>query len=177
MAVTEGPLFRRMLSDKGRTAISHYFVMDWVSIWKDIAGGLLLAGVLAVFVPKEVWQAFFLTSHPKLTTCWSPLVGPIVAVLLFVCSVEMYRLRRFVERGQQFRRCAGLHLRRFDRASDPEHLSEILRSAGQRVSVRHNVRFNGRSRAVIIAFAPHSGRCDHRYPRSIVIPAVSARSP
>src|SRR5207244_972950 len=29
MAVTEGPLFRRMLSDKGRTAISHYFVMDW----------------------------------------------------------------------------------------------------------------------------------------------------
>jgi len=87
MAVTEGPLFRRMLSDKGRTAISHYFVMDWVSIWKDIAGGLLLAGVLAVFVPKEGWQAFFLTSHPKPTTCWSALVGPIVAVLSFVCSV------------------------------------------------------------------------------------------
>ena len=61
MAVTEGPLLKRMLSDKGRTAISHYFVMDWVSIWKDIAGGLLLAGVLAVFVPKEGWQAFFLT--------------------------------------------------------------------------------------------------------------------
>lgn len=86
-AVTEGPLFRRMLSDKGRTAISHYFVMDWVSIWKDIAGGLLLAGFLAVFVPKEGWQAFFLTSHPKLTTFWSPLVGPVVAVLSFVCSV------------------------------------------------------------------------------------------
>lgn len=87
MAVTEGPLFRRMLSDKGRTAISHYFVMDWVSIWKDIAGGLLLAGFLAVFVPKEGWQGFFLTSHPKLTTFWSPLVGPVVAVLSFVCSV------------------------------------------------------------------------------------------
>ena len=87
MAVTEGPLFKRMMSDRGRTAISHYFVMDWVSIWKDIAGGLLLAGVLAVFVPKEGWQAFFLTSHPKLTTFWSPLVGPIVAVLSFVCSV------------------------------------------------------------------------------------------
>jgi uncharacterized protein len=57
MTVSEGPLFRRMLSDKGRTAISHYFVMDWVSIWKDIAGGLLLAGVLAVFVPQRGWQA------------------------------------------------------------------------------------------------------------------------
>jgi uncharacterized membrane protein YraQ (UPF0718 family) len=87
MSVTEGPLFRRMLSDKGRTAISHYFVIDWVSIWKDIAGGLLLAGFLAVFVPKEGWQAFFLTSHQKLTTFWSPLVGPVVAVLSFVCSV------------------------------------------------------------------------------------------
>jgi len=87
MAVTEGPLFRRMFSDKGRTAISHYFVMDWVSIWKDIAAGLLLAGFLAVFVPKEGWQAFFLTSHPKLTTFWSPVVGPVVAVLSFVCSV------------------------------------------------------------------------------------------
>lgn len=32
MAVTEGPIFRRILSDKGRTAISHYFVMDWVSV-------------------------------------------------------------------------------------------------------------------------------------------------
>jgi len=61
--------------------------MDWVSIWKDIAGGLLLAGVLAVFVPKEGWHAFFLTSHPKLTIFWSPLVGPVVAVLSFVCSV------------------------------------------------------------------------------------------
>jgi uncharacterized protein len=87
MAVTEGPLFKRILSDKGRTTISHYFVMDWVSIWKDIAGGLLLAGVLAAFVPKEGWQAFFLTSHPKLSTFWSPLVGPVVAVLSFVCSV------------------------------------------------------------------------------------------
>ncbi|HEX3103449.1 MAG TPA: permease, partial [Terriglobales bacterium] len=99
MAVTEGPLFRRMLSDKGRTAISHYFVMDWVSIWKDIAGGLLLAGVLAVFVPKEGWQAFFLTSHPKPTTCWSPLVGPIVAVLLFVCSVGNVPLAPFCGTG------------------------------------------------------------------------------
>jgi uncharacterized protein len=31
MAVTEGPLLRRIFSGKGQTAISHYFVMNWAS--------------------------------------------------------------------------------------------------------------------------------------------------
>jgi uncharacterized membrane protein YraQ (UPF0718 family) len=87
MAVTEGPLFRRMVSERGRTAISHYFVMNWVSLWQDIGGGLLIAGALAAWVPTEFWRAFFLTSHPVLATFWGPIVGPIVAILSFVCSV------------------------------------------------------------------------------------------
>jgi hypothetical protein len=41
MAVTGKSLLRRIFSGQGRTAIGHYFVMDWISIWKDIAGGLL----------------------------------------------------------------------------------------------------------------------------------------
>src|SRR2546427_4861065 len=64
MSVTEGPLLKRILSEEGKTAISHYFVMDWVAIWRDIAGGLLLAGALAVWVPKDFWKAFFLSPHP-----------------------------------------------------------------------------------------------------------------
>ncbi len=87
MSVTEGPLFKRLFSTKGWTAVSHYFVMDWAAIWKDITGGLLLAGALATWVPNHAWQSFFLTSHPLLTKFWSPLVGPIVAILSFVCSV------------------------------------------------------------------------------------------
>src|SRR2546421_1044954 len=66
MSVTEGPLVQRMLSSKGRTAISHYFVMDWVSIWKDIAAGFLLAGALPAWVPRDFSQSFFSTSHPVL---------------------------------------------------------------------------------------------------------------
>jgi uncharacterized protein len=61
--------------------------MDWAAIWKDIVGGLLLGGALATWVPNHAWQSFFLTSHPLLTKFWSPLVGPIVAILSFVCSV------------------------------------------------------------------------------------------
>ena len=48
MAVIEGgSLWQRITSDEGRTAISHYFVMDWAAIWMDIVGGLLIAGALA----------------------------------------------------------------------------------------------------------------------------------
>ena len=87
MSVRGGPLLKRILSPEGKTAISHYFVMDWVAIWKDIAGGLLLAGALAAWVPNEFWTAFFLSSHPVLAKFWGPVVGPLVAIASFVCSV------------------------------------------------------------------------------------------
>ena len=88
MSVTEGgSLWQRMTSDRGLTAISHYFVMDWAAVWLDIVGGLLIAGALAAWVPNAFWQSFFLTGHPVLATLWGPLVGPLVAVISFVCSV------------------------------------------------------------------------------------------
>src|SRR5207253_9026202 len=74
MSVTEGgSLWQRMTSDRGRTAISHYFVMDWAAVWLDIFGGLLIAGALATWVPNELWQSFFLTGHPVLATLWGPI--------------------------------------------------------------------------------------------------------
>jgi uncharacterized protein len=87
MEVTEGRLWQRIWSDKGRTAISHYFVMDWVSVWKDVVGGLLIAGALAAWVPMDWWPRIFLTSHPLWARVWGPVVGPVIAVLSFVCSV------------------------------------------------------------------------------------------
>jgi uncharacterized protein len=87
MSVHEGSVWQRMTSSRGRTAISHFFVMDWASLWLDIAGGLLIAGALAAWVPNDFWQAFFLQGHPILAKLWGPLVGPVVAILSFVCSV------------------------------------------------------------------------------------------
>jgi uncharacterized membrane protein YraQ (UPF0718 family) len=88
MSVTEGgTLWQRMTSERGFTAISHYFVMDWAAVWLDIAGGLLIAGALAAWVPNSFWQSFFLTGHRVLATLWGPIVGPLVAVISFVCSV------------------------------------------------------------------------------------------
>ena len=87
MAVTEGPVLKRILSERGKTAISHYFVMDWLAVWKDVVGGLLIAGALGVLVPGSFWKSFFLTSHPELAKFWGPLVGPFIAIISFVCSV------------------------------------------------------------------------------------------
>ena len=61
--------------------------MDRYSLAPDIALGLVISGVLAAFVPTSFWQAFFLSGHPVLARVWGPLIGPLVAVLSFVCSV------------------------------------------------------------------------------------------
>src|SRR2546427_897853 len=87
MAVTEGPFLRRLFSRRGLTAISHYFWMDVTSVWTDIGLGLLIAGALAAWVPTSFWQGFFLTSHPVLSQLWGPLIGPVISLLSFVCSV------------------------------------------------------------------------------------------
>jgi uncharacterized protein len=87
MAVTEGPPLRRIVSREGRTAISHYFVMDWASVWLDIALGLLLSGLAAEFIPPSFWTRLFLTGQPAVARVWGPIVGPAVAMISFVCSV------------------------------------------------------------------------------------------
>ena len=87
MSVTEGSIWSRIRSPKGFTSTSHYFVMDWASIWTDIAIGLLIAGALGAWVPESFWRDFFLVDHSLLAKIWGPLVGPIVSVVSFVCSI------------------------------------------------------------------------------------------
>lgn len=87
MSLTGGSIISRSLSGRGFTAISHFYVMDWVSVWIDILGGLLIAGALAAWVPNAFWTALFLSHDPVWSKVVGPLIGPIVAVVAFVCSV------------------------------------------------------------------------------------------
>ncbi|MEN3318073.1 MAG: uncharacterized protein V7643_1474 [Mycobacterium sp.] len=88
MAVqADGPFLRRLASRQGITSISHVFVMEWAAIYRDIIIGLLLAGAIAAWVPESFWQSLFLADHPTLAAIWGPIVGPLVSILAFVCSI------------------------------------------------------------------------------------------
>jgi YHS domain-containing protein/uncharacterized membrane protein YraQ (UPF0718 family) len=87
MSITDGPFLSRLFSPRAFTAISHSFFMDLNALYVDLGLGFLIAGALAAWVPTSWWQAFFLTNNPTLNEFWSPLVGPVISMLSFVCSV------------------------------------------------------------------------------------------
>jgi uncharacterized membrane protein YraQ (UPF0718 family) len=83
----EGSWWQRLRTPRGLTATADYFVMDWAAIWRDIAIGLFVAGALAAWVPESWWQSLFLVDHPTAAKFWGPAIGPLVAMISFVCSV------------------------------------------------------------------------------------------
>jgi uncharacterized membrane protein YraQ (UPF0718 family)/YHS domain-containing protein len=87
MSITDGPFLTRLFSGRGLTAISHYFYMDVASLWQDLLLGFLISGALAAWVPNSFWQALFVTGNPTVAAFWGPFVGPVIAMLSFVCSV------------------------------------------------------------------------------------------
>ena len=88
MSITkEGSFWQRLLSKQGYTSVSHIFVMEWAAVLRDIIIGLLIAGAVGAWVPNEFWQKLFLTDHALLSKVWGPIIGPVVAILSFVCSI------------------------------------------------------------------------------------------
>ncbi|MCG7608516.1 hypothetical protein BA059_03345 [Mycolicibacterium sp. (ex Dasyatis americana)] len=84
---SDAGFWRRLLSADGATAVSHVFVMEWAAIYRDLLIGLLIAGAVGAWVPDTFWQGLFLDGHPVLSAVWGPIIGPVVAILTFVCSV------------------------------------------------------------------------------------------
>ena len=88
MSIRSGGSFRRRLASRdGWTALSHIFVMEWASVLRDIVGGLLIAGAIGAWVPDSFWRHLFLTSHPLAARLWGPVIGPVISMLSFVCSI------------------------------------------------------------------------------------------
>jgi len=85
----EGRTLRERLRDPAtRVAIAQNFTMDVEMLWKDLAGGFVIAGFLAAFVPARGWSAVFLQgASPAARLVENALAGPLVAILSFVCSI------------------------------------------------------------------------------------------
>jgi uncharacterized protein len=83
----DGSFWQRLLSGEGFTSVAHVFVMEWAAILRDLVVGLLIAGAIAAWMPESFWQHFFFADHPVLSVFWGPIVGPIVAIVSFVCSI------------------------------------------------------------------------------------------
>nr|WP_255481900.1 permease [Amycolatopsis sp. SID8362] len=82
-----GSFRRRLFSADGFTAVAHVFVMEWAAILRDLVIGLLIAGAVGAWVPESWWRALFFTDHPVASAIWGPIIGPVVAILAFVCSI------------------------------------------------------------------------------------------
>jgi uncharacterized protein len=77
----------RRLSLEGLSDVAHNFRGDWQMLWREIALGFLIAGFIAL-LPMDFFNALFLTDTGGwVQTLENVLVGPLVAVLSFVCSV------------------------------------------------------------------------------------------
>lgn len=88
-ATGKGDTWRERLTAQGtRVAIAQNFTMEWRMLWKDLLAGFLIGGIISAFVPDSVWRALFFTDAPlAIQAPANAVIGPIVAMLTFVCSI------------------------------------------------------------------------------------------
>ena len=87
MAATDLPLRERLTDAQSWSDVAHNFRGDWQMLWKEIVIGLLLAGYIAL-LGDDFFNGLFLTGSPPLVqTVWGAIIGPVIAMLSFVCSV------------------------------------------------------------------------------------------
>jgi hypothetical protein len=80
-------LRRRITSVSAWSDVAHNFRNDWSMVWKEVLVGFLLAGLVGQ-LHNGFFNALFITHAPAgLKLVENAIVGPIIAVLSFVCSV------------------------------------------------------------------------------------------
>jgi uncharacterized membrane protein YraQ (UPF0718 family)/YHS domain-containing protein len=87
LVARQEPLRSRLTSLQSWSDVAHNFRGDWRMLWKEIVAGFLIAGFVAL-LPATVFQAAFLEgAPPAVKTAENVVVGPLIAVVSFVCSV------------------------------------------------------------------------------------------
>jgi uncharacterized protein len=74
-------------STRSWSDVAHNFRGDWQMLYREITIGFLLAGFIAL-LGDDFFNALFLEDAPAaVQTVWGALIGPVIAVLSFVCSI------------------------------------------------------------------------------------------
>lgn len=68
-------------------AAARYTLADLMMLRREMVIGFVVAGFLAVGVPTRAWTSVFVTGHGVWTTIENAVVGPLVAMVSFVCSI------------------------------------------------------------------------------------------
>ncbi len=78
---------RRLTSLAAWTDVAQNFAHDWRMLYREILAGLLLAG-FAAQLPESFFRSLFLIHSSSLAqTLWGAFIGPVIAIVSFVCSV------------------------------------------------------------------------------------------
>ena len=77
----------RLTSARGWSDVAHNFRGDWQMLWKEITIGFLLAGFIAQ-LGDGFFESLFMTNGPEpWRTIENVLIGPLIAIFSFVCSI------------------------------------------------------------------------------------------
>jgi len=86
-AATELPLRERLRTIDAWSDVAHNFRNDWAMLWKEVTLGFLLAGFIGLLGNDFLGALFLSHAPPALRLLENVVVGPVIAVLSFVCSV------------------------------------------------------------------------------------------
>jgi uncharacterized protein len=86
-AAEQMPWRDRLTSVRAWSDVAHNFRGDWQMLWKEITIGFLLAGFIAQFGNGFFEHLFIRNAPAPLPALENVVVGPIIAVISFVCSV------------------------------------------------------------------------------------------
>ncbi len=77
----------RLKSVSGWADAASYTMADLTMLRREMFFGYLIAGFLAVMVPVSFWNILFIPGNGIWTQIENAIIGPIIALLSFVCSI------------------------------------------------------------------------------------------
>jgi uncharacterized membrane protein YraQ (UPF0718 family)/YHS domain-containing protein len=93
------PPLQKLTSKAAWSDAASYTMADLSMLRRELVIGYVVAGFLAVLVPNHVWNDVFLHGHGIWTSIENALVGPLIAIISFVCSVGNVALAAALWKG------------------------------------------------------------------------------